>query len=80
MVEKPEKGHESQRLRAAAALAKYDPESGQWEEASGRVVEDLVAENSLHLGVWGEAFRPVKGRLLSSLVALFGDRKLERTA
>ena len=27
VVEKPEKGKESQRLRAAAALAKYDPES-----------------------------------------------------
>ena len=30
VVEKPEKGKESQRLRAAAALAKYDPESEKW--------------------------------------------------
>ena len=30
VVETPEKGKESQRLRAAAALAKYDPESEKW--------------------------------------------------
>ena len=30
VVEKPEKGKEPQRLRAAAALAKYDPESEKW--------------------------------------------------
>ena len=30
VVEKPEKGKEQQRLRAAAALAKYDPDSERW--------------------------------------------------
>ena len=30
VVETPDKGKESQRLRAAAALAKYDPESEKW--------------------------------------------------
>ncbi len=38
VVEKPEKGKEPQRLRAAAALAKYDPESEKWAKVqpSGR--------------------------------------------
>jgi ABC-type dipeptide/oligopeptide/nickel transport system ATPase component len=30
VVAKPEKGKEAQRLRAAAALAKYDPDSNRW--------------------------------------------------
>ena len=36
VVEKPEKGKESQRLRAAAALAKYDPESEKWAKSRSR--------------------------------------------
>ena len=40
VVEKPEKGKESQRLRAAAALAKYDPDSKRW--ASTLQTEDVV--------------------------------------
>ena len=68
VVEKPEKGKESQRLRAAAALAKYDPESEKWAKASALVVNDLVLENPVYLGQWSEAFRPVKNRLARSVV------------
>ena len=64
VVEKPEKGKESQRLRAAAALAKYDPES----RASGRRSSDArgrticVPENPGLSGPRGcEALRPVRG-------------------
>src|SRR5262249_50635359 len=80
LLEKPEKGKETQRLRAAAALSAYDPQGQRWVGASGQVVEDLVAENSIHLGVWSEAFRPVKARLVSPLAAIFRDRQPERTA
>ncbi len=45
VVESPKKGKESQRLRAAAALAKYDPESEKWPKASVLVVHDLVQQN-----------------------------------
>lgn len=45
-VEKPEKGKESQRLRVAAGLAKYDPESEKWDKSSKAVVDQLVAELS----------------------------------
>jgi formylglycine-generating enzyme required for sulfatase activity len=45
VVEKPEKGKESQRLRAAAALAKYDPDSKRW--GSNLHVEAVVFLSTL---------------------------------
>ena len=42
VVETPEKGKESQQLRAAAALAKYDPESEKWATVQEAVGNDLV--------------------------------------
>ncbi len=44
VAEKPDKGKESQRLRAAAALAKYDPESEKWAKVQDAVGNDLVNE------------------------------------
>jgi hypothetical protein len=61
VVEKPEKGKESQRLRAAAALAKYDPESEKWAKANSPVMKQLVGESPVFLGLWMEGFRPIKG-------------------
>jgi formylglycine-generating enzyme required for sulfatase activity len=43
VAEKPRQGDESQRLRAAAALAKYDPNDRQWANVQGAVVSDLLA-------------------------------------
>jgi formylglycine-generating enzyme required for sulfatase activity len=80
VVDKPEKGKEQQRLRAAAALARYDPEGQRWDKSSGKVAEELVSMNLVYLGLWSEAFRPVKARLLSPLSDIFRDRKPERTA
>ncbi len=77
---KPEKGKESQRLRAAAALAKYDPESEKWAKCSPLVVNDLVLENPVYLGQWSEAFRPVKKSLLAPLGDIFRDRNAERAS
>jgi len=73
-VEVPDKGHESQRLRASAALAKYDSESPRWDKSSRAIVDQLVGENPVFLGVWMEAFRPVKGKLLASLENVYRDR------
>src|ERR1019366_9273514 len=81
-VERPEKGKESQRLRAAAALAKYDAESEKWDQSSKAVVDQLVAENPVFLGLWMESFRPIKGKLLESLKSIYGNpngRESERT-
>ncbi len=78
-LEKPEKGRESQRLRAASALAKYDPDSQRWGKVGALVVNDLVLENPIFLGEWSEAFRPVRNQLLSRLSDIFRDRQPERT-
>ena len=77
---KPEKGKEPKRLRAAAALTKYDPESENWAKCSPLVVNDLVLENPVYLGQWSEAFRPVKKSLRVPLADIFRDRNAERAA
>jgi formylglycine-generating enzyme required for sulfatase activity len=82
VVEQPDPGKESQRLRAAAALAKYDPESEKWAKASDPVVEQLVGENPLFMGLWLECFRPIKGKLLPSLAHIYREanrRESERS-
>lgn len=80
VVASPEKGKESQRLRAASALAKYVPDAKQWDSAAALVVNDLVLENPVFLGEWSEAFRPVKKKLLSRLSEVFRESQPERTA
>ena len=80
VVEAPDKGKESQRLRAASALAKYDPDNQRWGKAGILVDNDLVRENPVFLGQWNEIFRPVKNRLLPRLCEIFRDHQPERTA
>jgi serine/threonine protein kinase/formylglycine-generating enzyme required for sulfatase activity len=79
-VEKLEIGKYPQQLRAGAALAKYDPESGRWAKCSPLVVNNLVLENPVYLGQWSEAFRPVNKSLLVPLADIFRDRSPERAS
>jgi serine/threonine protein kinase/formylglycine-generating enzyme required for sulfatase activity len=78
-VEQPPKGQESQRLRAAAALALYDPESPRWAKVQKPVANDLVGVPAVYLGSWLESFRPVRGHLLAPLKVVFRDRKRSET-
>jgi formylglycine-generating enzyme required for sulfatase activity len=78
VVEAPEGGKEGQRLHAAAALAKYGPQSLKWEQCGALVVNDLVQENPLYLLYWSEAFAPVKPWLLKPLAAVFRAPEPER--
>ena len=59
----PDKGKESQRLRAAAALAKYDPESERWAkvEWSGRGQSGRGRTRSSWVTGW-RRFRPDQGK------------------
>ncbi len=69
-------------LRAACALAVYDPQGPGWERLRGPVAEQLVAENPVFLGQWSEGFAPVKDKLLAPLAAIARDdrrRESERT-
>ena len=78
VVEQPARGKESQRLRAAAALATYAPASQRWTKFSGPVGDDLVAVNPVFLGLWSDSLRPVKAKLLERLSAIFRDHQPER--
>ncbi|HTU88939.1 MAG TPA: SUMF1/EgtB/PvdO family nonheme iron enzyme [Gemmataceae bacterium] len=79
-AEAPDKGKELQRLRAAAALANYDPASAKWAKCSALIVGDLVQENPVFLLYWSEAYRPVKDALLKPLADIFRDPRPERAA
>jgi eukaryotic-like serine/threonine-protein kinase len=80
VVEAPAKGKETQRLRAAAALAKYDPENEKWSRCGALIVNDLVLENAVFLGQWSEAYRPIRNSLLKPLADIFRDQRPGRAA
>ncbi len=44
---------------------------------TGKVAQTLVTINSIHLGPWLEALRPVRGKLIGPLVAIFRDKRPE---
>lgn len=67
-------------LRAAAALATFDPQGECWQVLAPRVIQDLVHENSLNAAVWARQFEPVKGLLVPGLRQEFGDKSVERAA
>jgi eukaryotic-like serine/threonine-protein kinase len=66
VVESPEKDKESQRLRAAAALAKYDPESEKWAKLQEAVGNDLVSVPAVYLATWVESLSPGAGEAAGS--------------
>jgi len=78
VVDEPVKRPEGRRLRAAAALAAYDPESQRWDGAADRVVEQLVSVNPVFLAAWMDGLRPVREMLQGPLAAVFRDRKEDR--
>lgn len=81
-AETPEKGSESQRLRAAAALAQYAPESERWANIQGSVGNDLVTVPAVHLALWMDSLRPVRRKLFPQLSTVYRDgtrRELERS-
>src|SRR5260370_3223548 len=67
VVESPEKSKVSQRLRAAAALAKYDPESEKWAKAGVLVLHGVVRNNPPYLRSWSAVLRPERAPVLSAL-------------
>jgi serine/threonine protein kinase/formylglycine-generating enzyme required for sulfatase activity len=65
---------QGRRLRAACALAAYDPDGGPWADVSPDVANALVRErNLLFVPNWADALRPVRGRLIPALAAVFRD-------
>ncbi len=79
VVEAPQKDKEPQRLRAAAALAKYDAESEKWAKAQEAVDNDLVAVPAVYLSVWMDALRPVRAKLRPQLSVIYRNKSRRET-
>ncbi len=62
-------------LPTASALASYDPENGSWEAVGGKVSQELVSVNAIHLGPWIEALRPVRAKLTVPLAKIFQEKE-----
>jgi serine/threonine protein kinase/formylglycine-generating enzyme required for sulfatase activity len=62
------------RLRAACALAKFDPEHPHWPDVAAGVAGTLVAENSLAAEPWVKALEPVKQHLLKPMATIFRNQ------
>ena len=78
-VEQPPKGLERQRLRAAGALASYDPDNPRWANVQDVVANDLVGVPSVYLATLLEALRPVRGKLQAPLGAIYRNPKRRET-
>jgi hypothetical protein len=73
VAEAPTNDRPKERLRAAAALAIYEPESPRWANVQDAVADDLVAVPAVYLGAWLESLREVRGKLLPQLAAIYRD-------
>src|SRR5208337_4304819 len=71
-------GHDpGRRLRAACALARFDPENAQWGELVPGVAKQLANENPLHVPFWLDALQaPVRDWLIAPLADLCKNRQL----
>ncbi len=67
---------DERRLRAASALAAYDPSNPRWETIRADVVQTLTRVSPEFLGDWKEALRPVRAELLGPLAAIFRNHEL----
>lgn len=63
----------ARRLRAACALAEYDPSDPQWAGYGTFLVQSLVGENALLLNDWKGLLEPVRGLMLRSLADALAD-------
>lgn len=79
VVEQPTAGKVPQRLRAACALARYDADGRRWAKVDASVANDLVTIPAVSLGAWMDSLRPVSGKLLKPLAAIFRDPKRRET-
>jgi formylglycine-generating enzyme required for sulfatase activity len=66
--------YKSRRLRAAAALAAYDPDDAMWQTVAAPIAGLLVEESPLVLHDWMKLFVPVRRQLSEPLKAIYrGD-------
>jgi serine/threonine protein kinase/formylglycine-generating enzyme required for sulfatase activity len=69
------KAEADRKLRAACALARFDPHSLHWTERTGAVASLLVRENALVAARWAEALADVRAEFLEPLEKVLSDSK-----
>ncbi|MGE3780576.1 MAG: tetratricopeptide repeat protein, partial [Pirellulaceae bacterium] len=60
-----------QRLRAAGALASFDPGNAQWDDVAPEVAKQLVAVSHVHLKDWMSSLYPMRDKLLAPLTEIY---------
>jgi serine/threonine protein kinase/formylglycine-generating enzyme required for sulfatase activity len=63
----------ARRLRAACALAEFDPADSRYRKAASVIVDTLTREGPLAIGYWIEALRPIRNRLIGPLIEVYKD-------
>jgi serine/threonine protein kinase/formylglycine-generating enzyme required for sulfatase activity len=72
-AEHPAHGQEARRLRAACALASYDPNDQRWDQLQDKIASDLVEVPAVHVALWMDSLRPMRARLITPLTVIFRD-------
>lgn len=75
----PNQGKEHRRLRAACALAKYDPDNERWATIAEPVVDDFVSVPPAYLERWLDSLKPVNRKLQAALELVFRDASRSET-
>ena len=71
ILEDTTKSDDEQKLRAASALAMYEPAGERWNFVSQEIAHSLVSVNPIFLGQWMRNLRPVRGQLTAPLSEIF---------
>jgi serine/threonine protein kinase/formylglycine-generating enzyme required for sulfatase activity len=79
VAESSQKDQSAARLRAASALAMFNPDGEGWKTLSPVLAEQLVNENSFASKIWNESLRPVRSKLLSPLADIYRDPRRSET-
>ena len=66
-------------LPTAGALAPTTPDDRRWDGRGRKVAQALVSVNSVVLGPWIDALRPVRGKLTGPLATIFQDKARPET-
>lgn len=80
ILEQPKIDRPAEPLRAAAALATYDPKSAKWETFRELAARELAAAPVSFLNDWKKAFRPVAKQLVPPLTKIFRDEQADDLA
>lgn len=60
----------AERIRAAVALSKWDPENTAWGTNANNIVQTLIHQNPLELNDWAESLSPVSDKLVTDIARL----------